>query len=155
MKRYMPLLTIALAFITAVWTYVYYADCQYAKAENANKEIKKEELNQPKQKLVSVEAKHILVKTLEEAENLRNRISRGEEFEKIAQEVSLCPSGRFGGDLGYIQKGQMVKEFEKIAFSTPKGEVSKPVKTQFGWHLIIVTNTIYTEAQQDLGLIRK
>ncbi len=146
MEKYTPLITVTLAFIAAVISYINYVDYQYVKAESRN-EIQQEELNNSESRLLSVEAKHILVKSFEEAEKIRNRISKGEEFEKIAREVSLCPSGKFGGDLGVIKKGQMVKEFEDIAFSTPKGGISSPVKTEFGWHLIKVTDRVYIEVQ--------
>ena len=65
-------------------------------------------------------------------------IDNGGNFEAYARAYSLCPSGRNGGDLGYFGHGQMVKEFEKAAFATPIGQVSNPVYTQFGWHLIKV-----------------
>ena len=81
-----------------------------------------------------VHAEHILVRTAVEAQQINN----GASFEAYARAYSLCPSGRNGGDLGYFGHGQMVKEFEKTAFSTPVGEVSNPVYTQFGWHLIKV-----------------
>ncbi len=87
-----------------------------------------------------VKASHILVKTEEEAKNLKQEIDNGKDFAVAAREVSLCPSGQNGGDLGYFSKGQMVKEFEDAAFSMNVGEVSNPVKTQFGYHLIYLTD---------------
>ena len=85
-----------------------------------------------------VRAEHILVKTAAQAQQIKKAIDEGGSFEYYAQSYSMCPSGRRGGDLGYFGKGQMVPEFERAAFSTPVGEVSKPVYTQFGWHLIKV-----------------
>ena len=87
-----------------------------------------------------VKASHLLVKTEEEALKLKEEIAAGKEFAKAAQEVSLCPSGQNGGDLGYFTKGQMVKEFEDACFSMEVGEVSAPIKTQFGYHLIHLTD---------------
>lgn len=86
----------------------------------------------------AVRAAHILVKTAYEAQQIKKEIDNGGSFEAYAKAYSLCPSGKNGGDLGYFGKGQMVKEFEKAAFELPAGEVSKPVYTQFGWHLIKV-----------------
>jgi peptidyl-prolyl cis-trans isomerase C len=86
----------------------------------------------------SVRAEHILVKTATQAQQIKKDIDNGGDFEYYARIYSLCPSGRNGGDLGYFQRGQMVKEFERAAFNTPVGEVSNPVYTQFGWHLIKV-----------------
>lgn len=85
-----------------------------------------------------VRAEHILVKTAAEAQQIKKEIDNGGNFEYYAKTYSLCPSGRNGGDLGYFGRGQMVKEFERAAFNTPAGEVSNPVYTQFGWHLIKV-----------------
>ena len=86
-----------------------------------------------------IRASHILVKTEEEANKLRDLISNGESFAQVAKDNSLCPSGQNGGDLGYFGKGMMVKPFEDAAFSLEIGELSQPVETQFGWHLITVT----------------
>ena len=86
-----------------------------------------------------VRASHILVKTEEEAKKLRDEIINGKPFAEVAGEVSLCPSGQNGGDLGYFGRGMMVKPFEDAAFSLEVGELSQPVETQFGWHLIEVT----------------
>ena len=88
-----------------------------------------------------VRASHILVKTKDEALKLKNDIENGKiSFEDAAKQYSSCPSGRNGGDLGYFSKGQMVKPFEDAAFSMKKGEISEPVQTQFGWHLIQLTD---------------
>lgn len=88
-----------------------------------------------------VRASHILVNNFYQAEQIRKDIIEGREsFEDCARLYSTCPSGRKGGDLGYFTKGQMVPQFEVAAFNLPIGEVSKPVWTQFGWHLIKVTD---------------
>ena len=86
----------------------------------------------------SVHAEHILVKTAAEAQQIKKSIDEGGDFEYYARAYSICPSGRNGGDLGYFGHGQMVPEFERAAFATPVGQVSKPVYTQVGWHLIKV-----------------
>ncbi|OGH99217.1 MAG: peptidylprolyl isomerase [Candidatus Melainabacteria bacterium GWA2_34_9] len=86
-----------------------------------------------------VRASHLLVKTEEEVKKLREEILAGKDFAEVAKEVSMCPSGAKGGDLGYFGRGQMVPEFDKAAFSLPVGEISEPIKTQFGWHLLVVT----------------
>ena len=87
-----------------------------------------------------VRASHILVKTELEAKELFNDIKNGKSFAQIAEEKSLCPSGQNGGDLGFFGKGMMVKPFEDAAFDLEVGELSQPVETQFGWHLIQVTD---------------
>lgn len=85
-----------------------------------------------------VRAKHILVNSEAEAIQIKKAIDDGGSFTYYAQKYSICPSGQKGGDLGYFGKGQMVKPFEEAAFNLPVGQVSEPVKTQFGWHLIEV-----------------
>lgn len=85
-----------------------------------------------------VKAKHILVEKEEDANKIADEIKAGKSFEDAAKEYSTCPSKEKGGDLGYFGKGQMVPEFEKAAFEAVIGEVSAPVKTQFGYHLILV-----------------
>lgn len=87
-----------------------------------------------------IRASHILVKTEEEASKLYDEIINGRDFAEVAEEVSLCPSGQNGGDLGFFGRGMMVKPFEDAAFALEKGEISKPVETQFGWHLILLTD---------------
>jgi peptidyl-prolyl cis-trans isomerase C len=83
-----------------------------------------------------IHCSHILVKTETEAKNVKTRLDKGEKFGTIAQQVSLCPSGKKGGNLGSFTRGKMVKEFEKAAFELEKGQVSAPVKTKFGYHII-------------------
>ena len=86
-----------------------------------------------------VRAAHILVKTQDEAADLRKKIVAGEmKFEDAAAQYSECPSGARGGDLGYFGRGMMVKEFEVPSFNEPVGTVTEPIQTQFGWHLIYV-----------------
>ena len=90
------------------------------------------------QDFTKVRAKHILVGSEIEAINLKRELNRGADFSILARRYSQCPSGRNGGELGYFGRGQMVPEFEKAAFGTPVGQVSAPVQTQFGWHLILI-----------------
>jgi len=86
----------------------------------------------------TVSAKHILVDQEYEAQDLLQKIEKGEAtFEELAQKFSKCPSGKSGGDLGEFGKGQMVAPFEEAAFGLEVGKVSKPVQTQFGYHLIL------------------
>jgi parvulin-like peptidyl-prolyl isomerase len=83
-----------------------------------------------------IKCAHILVAKLSEAQEILDRIKKGESFAKLAQERSLDGSRKRGGDLGYFSRGMMVKEFEKAAFALEKGQVSDIVKTQFGYHII-------------------
>lgn len=87
-----------------------------------------------------VAAEHILVKTAAEAMEIKKEIDNGGNFEYYAMKYSLCPSSKNGGYLGYFGHGQMVPEFEKKAFNMEIGEVSSPIRTQFGWHLIKVVD---------------
>lgn len=91
-----------------------------------------------------VRASHILVKTREEADKLREEIISGEKsFEDAAKHISLCPSGHEEGDLGFFKRGVMVKPFEDAAFELKEiGDISAPVETQFGWHLIKLTGFV-------------
>jgi peptidyl-prolyl cis-trans isomerase C len=97
-----------------------------------------------------VHARHILIRAApgdEKAsaaakakiEAIIARLKKGEDFEKLAKDVTEDPSGKAnGGDLGYFSKEQMVPEFSEVAFRLDKGQISEPVKTQFGWHVIKV-----------------
>ncbi len=85
-----------------------------------------------------IDARHILVKTEEEAKAIIAELDAGGDFAKLAKEKSTGPSGANGGTLGYFGKGQMVPEFEVVAFALEKGAYTKtPVKTQFGYHIIL------------------
>ena len=87
-----------------------------------------------------VSASHILVKTRPEAVKLRKEIMKGEiSFEDAARQYSLCPSGQRGGDLGFFNRKQMVSAFSDTAFDLKPGQISDPVGTQFGWHIIKTT----------------
>jgi peptidyl-prolyl cis-trans isomerase C len=86
--------------------------------------------------LQKISAKHILVNHEHEAVDILKKIEAGETFEKMAQDFSFCPSGKDGGNLGEFPKGAMVQTFEKAAFALQVGEISKPVRTQFGFHII-------------------
>jgi parvulin-like peptidyl-prolyl isomerase len=83
-----------------------------------------------------VHCAHILVKTEKEAQAAVERLQKGEKFANVAKEISLCPSGKRGGDLGTFGRGKMVREFEQAAFTLQKGQVSPIVKTKFGYHII-------------------
>ena len=84
-------------------------------------------------------ARHILVPTEDEAKAILAEIKKGTDFAELAKQKSKDPGAAAeGGDLGYFTKDQMVPEFAEVAFKMNKGEVSDPVKTQFGWHIIKV-----------------
>jgi peptidyl-prolyl cis-trans isomerase C len=85
-------------------------------------------------------ARHILVKTKEEAESIKQQLAKGADFGKLAKKYSICNSAKKGGDLGEFAPGKMVKAVDNIVFKKPVLKVHGPVKTKFGFHLI---ETIY------------
>jgi peptidyl-prolyl cis-trans isomerase C len=85
-----------------------------------------------------VHARHILVPTEDEAKAIEAELKKGADFATLAKEKSKDPGAAEGGDLGYFTKDQMVPEFADVAFKLDKGQISDPVKTQFGWHIIKV-----------------
>jgi peptidyl-prolyl cis-trans isomerase C len=89
--------------------------------------------------MASASARHILVDTEEQCNELKQQILDGTDFAEVAKEHSSCPSGRNGGDLGQFGPGQMVKEFDEVVFSSEVNQVHGPVKTQFGYHLLEIT----------------
>ncbi len=86
-----------------------------------------------------VRASHILVNTEKEANDLKKKLAEGEKFPRMAKRFSTCPSSEDGGDLGFFEKGMMAQEFEDAAWKAPLNKVVGPVKTEFGYHLIMVT----------------
>jgi len=85
-------------------------------------------------------AYHILVKTKDEAEKLKQQLAKGANFQQLAKKHSVCPSRKRGGDLGEFNRGDMVKAFDDVVFKKALFEVHGPIKTKFGYHLI---KTVY------------
>ncbi len=85
-------------------------------------------------------ARHILVKTKQEAEKLIQKLEKGADFGKLAKQYSTCPSKKRFGDLGEFGPGDMVKAFDDVVFKKPILEIHGPVKTKFGFHII---QTVY------------
>ncbi|MBX9741191.1 MAG: peptidylprolyl isomerase [Beijerinckiaceae bacterium] len=108
-----------------------------AKNATTDTELKKvyDEAAKGQKAEVEVNARHILVPTEDEAKAAQKRVKSGEDFAKVADEVSKDP-GSQGGDLGWFTKDRMVPEFAEAAFKLEKGQISDPVKSQFGWHVI-------------------
>ncbi len=91
-------------------------------------------------------ASHILVQTEEEARALVEQLGEGADFAELAREHSTGPSGPDGGALGWFSSGMMVPEFEQAVTSLEPGEVSEPVQTQFGWHVVRLNETRLSDA---------
>lgn len=85
-------------------------------------------------------ARHILVKTEEECQEIKEQITGGADFADMAKQHSQCPSGREGGALGEFSPGMMVPEFDKVVFNEAVNEVHGPIATQFGFHLVEITS---------------
>lgn len=83
-----------------------------------------------------VRASHILVDKQSQALDIKKKLDSGADFRKLAEQFSSCPSKKKGGDLGFFGRGQMVKEFETAVYSMKVGDVSDPIKTKFGYHII-------------------
>jgi peptidyl-prolyl cis-trans isomerase C len=89
--------------------------------------------------MTTASARHILVETETECQNLIDQIEEGADFAQLAAAHSKCPSGQRGGELGTFGRGQMVPEFDKVVFEGEIGKPLGPVKTQFGYHVVEVT----------------
>jgi peptidyl-prolyl cis-trans isomerase C len=108
----------------------------------------KEVYEQNKDKYISdekVSAKHILVDDEEKCKEIKEEIDNGLDFSDAAAKYSSCPSSKKGGRLGEFGKGQMVPEFEEVAFNMEEGEISDPVKSQFGYHIIQLDKKVPAE----------
>lgn len=90
--------------------------------------------------MTTATARHLLVDTEEQCNEIKAKIEAGADFAEMAKEYSSCPSGKNGGDLGSFGRGMMVPEFDAVVFSAPLNEVQGPVQTQFGFHLLEVTS---------------
>ena len=109
-----------------------------AQTDDAMHKVYDEAIKQTPSNEEEVHARHILVATEGEAKDIEAQLKNGADFAKLAKEKSKDPGAAEGGDLGYFTKDQMVPEFAEAAFKLDKGQVSDPVKTQFGWHIIKV-----------------
>jgi peptidyl-prolyl cis-trans isomerase C len=107
-----------------------------AVSEDAAKKIYDEKIGQVKPEQ-EIHARHILVDTEAEAKEIAERLKKGEDFATVAKEKSKDANTE-GGDLGFFTRGQMLKPFEDAAFALEVGQISEPVQTQFGWHIIKV-----------------
>ncbi|MFD2639275.1 peptidylprolyl isomerase [Piscibacillus salipiscarius] len=112
-------------------------------------EVTEEQIKQQYDRMkTELKASHILVDEEKTAKEVLTKLENGEEFANLAKEYSKDGSAQNGGDLGYFSAGKMVKEFEDAAYSLEVGEVSEPVKSQFGWHVIKLTDK--RESEQEL-----
>ncbi|MBF7689271.1 peptidylprolyl isomerase [Acinetobacter pollinis] len=82
--------------------------------------------------------RHILVKDIELAQQLKEKLARGSEFGKLAKQHSTCNSAKRGGELGEVKQGQLVPVIDKLVFSAPEKVIQGPVKSKFGYHLVEV-----------------
>ena len=92
-----------------------------------------------RKKKATASARHILVASEEQCQTLKSEIEKGTDFAEIAKQYSSCSSAQKGGDLGKFRERQMVKEFNDVVFTADLHQVHGPIKTQFGYHLIEIT----------------
>lgn len=129
-------------FKTDIRNYLKVKEILSPKIKITDKEMKEyfEENKDDYKQQEQVEASHILVDTEEKAKEIKAKLDKGEDFATLAKENSTdTASAEDGGKLGYFGKGEMTEEFEKAAFAMKSGEISEPVKTDYGYHIIKVT----------------
>jgi len=90
--------------------------------------------------MAKAKARHILVETQDECEEIKKEIEGGADFGEMAKKHSKCPSGADGGNLGEFSPGQMVPAFDKVVFGEEVGKVHGPIQTEFGFHLVEITS---------------
>jgi peptidyl-prolyl cis-trans isomerase C len=98
-------------------------------------------------------ASHILMSTQEEANSVKSQIDMGADFETLARSRSTDNTATHGGDIGYFQKGQLIPEFEEQAFKLKKGEISPVFKSQFGYHILKLTDRV-EPALKDFKIVK-
>jgi len=86
----------------------------------------------------AVHLRHILLKTDKEADDVLKRLKKGEKFADLASKLSIGPTKATGGDLDWLPRGRLIKEIEEVAFSMKKGQVTGPIKTKFGYHVLLL-----------------
>ncbi|WP_226576714.1 peptidylprolyl isomerase [Halobacillus litoralis] len=119
------------------------------KAASEGIEISEEEMKQYYERMkTEVKASHILVKDEKTAEEVKQKLEDGADFAELAKEYSTDGSAEKGGDLGWFGPGDMVAEFEEVAYDLEPGKVSEPVQTEFGYHIIKVTEK---RDKEDIG----
>ncbi|KGX86165.1 peptidylprolyl isomerase [Pontibacillus marinus] len=125
------------------------------KAATAKVEVTDKEIQQHYDRMkTKIEASHILVKSQEKAQEIMKKLDNGAKFADLAKEYSQDPSGKNGGKLGTFGPGKMVQPFEDAAYSMEVGEISKPVSSQFGIHIIKVTDKIENKDVKPLEEIK-
>ncbi|KZZ84671.1 peptidylprolyl isomerase [Bacillus sp. SJS] len=123
------------------------------KAAEAESKVTDEDIKKYHESLKDkVKASHILVKDEKTAKEVKSKLDGGAKFEDLAKEYSQDPSAQTGGSLGWFGKGQMVKEFEGAAFKLKEGEISQPVKTEYGYHIIRIDETYKSYDQMKKSL---
>lgn len=117
----------------------------------SDEEVEKKFNEMKKNDEIEIRASHILVEDEATANDLKKQLDEGADFAELAKENSTDGSAAQGGDLGYFGKGRMVKEFEEVAFDLDEGEISEPVKSEFGYHIIQVTDIpTFEEKKEEL-----
>ncbi|MFD1037656.1 peptidylprolyl isomerase [Virgibacillus byunsanensis] len=131
-----------------------YLNLLQEKAAFEGKEVTDEEIEEKfntmkEENQIEIQASHILVEDEETANDIKQQLDEGADFAELAKEHSADGSAANGGDLGYFSTGKMVPEFEEVAFDLEVGEISDPVESEFGYHIITVTDIPTLEDKKD------